>query len=62
MRAARAALRILTGAGFGEFGCIIVKMTLSTFIKNTENKKLNGYYIFEKLLSSDLILQNKNKC
>lgn len=50
MRAARAALRILTGAGFGEFGCIIVRMTLSTFIKNTENKKLSGYYIFEKLI------------
>lgn len=42
--AALTALRIPTGAGLGEFGCIIVKITLRMFIRTTakQNTKLSG--------------------
>lgn len=36
--AALTALRIPTGAGLGEFGCIIVKITLRMFIRTTATK------------------------
>lgn len=39
--AALAARRIPVGAGFAELGCIIVKMTLKTLIKNTETKEIS---------------------
>ena len=37
--AARAARRIPMGAGFAEFGCIMVRITRRTLIRNTEMKK-----------------------